>query len=79
VIIYLGRRTPIGILIGSVIFGLVEYISNYLQVASSIPSGLLLAMPFFVTVIALIAYSLIESNVRKGRFLHPRKEAPRAG
>jgi general nucleoside transport system permease protein len=70
VIIYLGRRTPIGILIGSVVFGLVEYISNYLQVASSIPSGLLLAMPFFVTVIALIVYSLIEGNIRKGRLLH---------
>lgn len=78
VIIYLGRRTPIGILIGSVVFGLVEYISNYLQVASSIPSGLLLAMPFFVTVVALIAYSLIEGNIRRGRFLHHRKEAPRA-
>ena len=73
VIIYLGRRTPIGILIGSVTFGLVEFISNYLQVASDIPSGLLLAMPFFVTVIALIVYSLIESNIRKGRSLHARK------
>lgn len=70
VIIYLGRRTPIGILIGSVVFGLVEYLSNYLQVASSIPSGLLLAMPFFVTVIALIVYSLIEANVRRSRLLH---------
>jgi general nucleoside transport system permease protein len=68
VIIYLGRRTPVGILIGSVVFGLVEYASNYLQVASSIPSGLLLAMPFFVTVIALVVYSLIEENIRKGRF-----------
>ena len=73
VIIYLGRRTPMGILIGSVVFGLVEYISNYLQVASSIPSGLLLAMPFFVTVIALVVYSLIEENIRKGRFLHGRR------
>lgn len=67
VIIYLGRRTPIGILLGSIVFGMVEFISNYLQVVSRIPSGLLLAMPFFVTVIALIVYSLIEGNVRKGR------------
>jgi simple sugar transport system permease protein len=74
VIIYLGRRTPVGILIGSVVFGLVEYLSNYLQVASHIPSGLLLAMPFFVTVIALIAYSLIEANIRRGRFLHARRQ-----
>lgn len=75
VIIYLGRRTPIGILIGSVVFGLVEYLSNYLQVASSIPSGLLLAMPFFVTVIALVVYSLIERNIRRGRFLHAKNQA----
>jgi ABC-type uncharacterized transport system permease subunit len=68
VIIYLGRRTPLGILIGSVVFGLVEFISNTLQATSSIPAGLLLAMPFFVTVIALIVYSLIEANVQRMRF-----------
>ncbi|MDP2790652.1 MAG: ABC transporter permease [Rectinemataceae bacterium] len=65
VIIYLGRRTPVGILLGSIIFGFVEFLSNYLQVVSSIPSGLLLAMPFFVTVIALVVYSLIENGTRK--------------
>ena len=31
VIIYLGRRTPIGILLGSIVFGLVGFVSNYLQ------------------------------------------------
>ncbi len=67
VIIYLGRRTPLGILFGSIVFGLVEFASNYLQVVSDIPSGLLLAMPFFVTVIALVIYSLVESNLRKAR------------
>jgi len=67
VIIYLGRRTPLGILLGSIVFGLVEFASNALQATSSIPAGLLLAMPFFVTVLALIAYSLIEANVRRGR------------
>ena len=65
VIIYLGRRTPIGIVLGSIVFGFVEFLSNYLQAVSNIPSGLLLAMPFFVTVIALVVYSLIESNIRK--------------
>jgi ABC-type uncharacterized transport system permease subunit len=75
VIIYLGRRTPLGILLGSVVFGLVEFVSNYLQVASSIPSGLLLGMPFFVTVIALVVYGLIERSVRNSRFLHVRKPA----
>jgi general nucleoside transport system permease protein len=74
VIIYLGRRTPVGILLGSLVFGLVEFLSNYLQAVSSIPSGILLAMPFFVTVAALILYSLAESSVRKYRILTLRKE-----
>jgi general nucleoside transport system permease protein len=65
VIIYLGRKTPVGILVGSVIFGFVEYLSNYLQASSDIPSGLLLALPFFVTVIALVLYSVIEKGVER--------------
>jgi simple sugar transport system permease protein len=79
VIIYLGRRTPIGILLGSIVFGLVGFMSNYLQANSSIPGGLLLAMPFFVTVLALIAYSLIETGIRKGRFAQARKPAASGG
>ncbi|MGB9835021.1 MAG: hypothetical protein ACPLPW_08670, partial [bacterium] len=64
VVIYLGNRTPGGLLIGSLIFGLVEYLSNYLQASSNIPSGLLLALPFFVTVIAMIVYSILENRFR---------------
>lgn len=63
VIIYLGNRTPVGLLIGSVIFGFVEYISNYLQATSNIPAGLLLALPFFVTVIAMVVYSIFDSRI----------------
>jgi ABC-type uncharacterized transport system permease subunit len=63
VIIYLGNRTPLGILLGSIVFGLVEFVSNYLQAVSNIPGGLLLSLPFFVTVVVLIIYSLIERNV----------------
>jgi ABC-type uncharacterized transport system permease subunit len=75
VIIYLGRRTPFGILLGSIFFGFVEFLSNYLQAVSHIPSGLLLAMPFFVTVMALVVYSLVESNIRKSLAVRFRKEA----
>jgi ABC-type uncharacterized transport system permease subunit len=67
VIIYLGNRTPIGILIGSVVFGFVEYLSNLLQAISSIPAGLLLALPFFATVLALILYSVLEGRVLRRR------------
>jgi simple sugar transport system permease protein len=65
VIIYLGRKRPVGILIGSVIFGFVEYLSNNLQTTSDIPSGLLLSLPFFVTVLALVLYSIIEQGMAK--------------
>jgi general nucleoside transport system permease protein len=75
VIIYLGKRTPLGILLGSIVFGLVEYASNYLQAASSVPSGLLLAMPFFVTVIVLVIYSVAENNLRKARSMSLQKKA----
>ena len=64
VVIYLGNRTTGGLLIGSLIFGLVEYLSNYLQASSNIPSGLLLALPFFATVIAMIIYSVFENRFR---------------
>ena len=67
VIIYLGNRTPLGILIGSLVFGFVEYLSNLLQTTSSIPAGLLLAMPFFATVLALILYAVLESRLARRR------------
>jgi simple sugar transport system permease protein len=73
VIIYLGKKTPIGILLGSIVFGVVEFLSNDLQAISNVPSGLLLAAPFFVTVVVLIMYSLIESNLRKSRALFSRR------
>jgi ABC-type uncharacterized transport system permease subunit len=53
----------------------VEYASNYLQAASSVPSGLLLAMPFFVTVIVLVIYSVAENNLRKARSMSLQKKA----
>ena len=65
VIVYLGRMKPLGILIGSVVFGFVDYISNNLQATSNIPSGLLLSLPFFATVAALTLYSIVEMTMSK--------------
>ena len=65
VIVYLGRKKPLGILIGSVVFGFVEYMSNNLQTTSDIPPGLLLSMPFFATVVALVLYSVVEQTMSK--------------
>ena len=65
VIVYLGRMKPLGILIGSVVFGFVDYLSNSLQTTSNIPSGLLLSLPFFATVVALVLYSIGEQTISK--------------
>jgi len=65
VIVYLGRMKPLGILIGSIVFGFVEFMSNHLQTTSNIPSGLLLSLPFFATVIALVIYSIAEQTMSK--------------
>jgi len=66
-IIYLGKKTPMGVLLGAVIFGFVEYISNFLQAVSNFPAELLLSLPFFTTVGILIAFSIIEERYVKKR------------
>lgn len=63
-IIYLGKKTPVGVLIGAFLFGFVEYLSNLLQAISDFPSQLLLSLPFFSTVIILVVFSIIEERLR---------------
>ncbi|MBN2617360.1 MAG: ABC transporter permease [Spirochaetales bacterium] len=53
VIIYLGRKNPIGILIGCGIFSVAQIFSNYSQ-NHNVPSEFILALPYFLTLIALI-------------------------
>lgn len=56
VIIYLGRKNPIGILIGAIIFSTTQIFSNIGQ-NNSIPPDLILASPYILTLIALILTS----------------------
>lgn len=56
VIIYLGRKHPIGILIGTIIFSGTWVISNISQ-SQSIPTEIILATPYILTLIALILTS----------------------
>lgn len=58
VAIYLGNKTPFGILIASLIFGFAESFSNFAQGAINIPADFILAFPYIITVIAMIAYSI---------------------
>jgi simple sugar transport system permease protein len=55
VAIYLGHRNPIWIALSCLLFALAESLSNYIQGFSSIPPLLVLALPYAVTLISLIA------------------------
>jgi simple sugar transport system permease protein len=58
VAIYLGNKTPWGIVIAAFIFGFAESFSNYAQGATNIPADFILASPYLITVLAMIAYSV---------------------
>lgn len=59
VVIYLGNKTPLGILIASFVFGLAISFSNYAQGFMNIPADFVLAFPYIITVIAIIGYSAV--------------------
>jgi general nucleoside transport system permease protein len=58
VAIYLGNRNPAGIFIAAFVFGLAESFSNYAQGAIKIPVDFILAIPYVVTVVAMILYAI---------------------
>ena len=66
VVIYLGNKTPWGIVLASFVFGLAESLSNLAQGAARIPSDFILALPYVITVAAMIGYSIWRHS-RTGR------------
>ena len=62
----LGRNHPIGVVISSMFFGFAQAIGNALQ-GTAIKSQLTLALPYIVTVLALVFSS--------GKFYRKKKEA----
>jgi simple sugar transport system permease protein len=58
VAIYLGNMTPWGIAAASFVFGLAESLSNYAQGATQIPRDFILALPYLITVAAMILYAI---------------------
>lgn len=58
VAIYLGNKTPLGIVIASFIFGFAESFSNYAQGVMNVPADFILSIPYIVTVVAMIGYSI---------------------
>jgi simple sugar transport system permease protein len=58
VAIYLGNKTPWGIAIASLVFGLAESFSNYAQGIFNVPADFILALPYVITVAAMILYAI---------------------
>ena len=58
VIIYLGQKRPIGIFFAAMVFGLAESLSNYSQGIFQLPANLILSFPYFVSLGALVVYSI---------------------
>jgi ABC-type uncharacterized transport system permease subunit len=52
--IFVGRAKPVGTMIGCLIFGLASAVANELQL-KHLPSDLMLALPYVVTVLVLVA------------------------
>jgi len=62
VVIYLGGKTPFGILGAAFIFGLAESISNYAQGFMDIPADFILAFPYLITVVAMVIMSIVQQR-----------------
>jgi simple sugar transport system permease protein len=62
VVIFLGNKKPIGLLIASLVFGLSDAFSNYAQGAFNVPSDFILAIPYVVTLLAMLGYSMLEKK-----------------
>jgi general nucleoside transport system permease protein len=66
VAIYLGNKSPWGIVAASFLFGLAESFSNFAQGAMKVPVDFILALPYVITVAAMILYA-IWRHVRTGK------------
>jgi general nucleoside transport system permease protein len=60
VVIYLGGKTPFGILGAAFVFGLAESLSNYAQGFLDIPADFILAFPYIITVTAMVIMSIVK-------------------
>jgi len=66
VAIYLGNKTPHGIVIACLVFGFADSLSNHAQGAIDIPADFVRAFPYLITVAAMIAYSIVRHYRTRG-------------
>lgn len=65
VCIYLGNRHPAGILVAALVFAVAEDIAVAAQGYLSVPPTVLLGLPYFLTVVAMIVYSAVRAHRRR--------------
>jgi simple sugar transport system permease protein len=58
VVIFLGLRRPLGLIVAAFVFGVAESFSNYAQGLFNVPADFILAMPYVLTLLAMIAVSV---------------------
>jgi len=64
--VYLGGRTPAGVMYASLLFGLADALANQLG-SLNIPPQVVLAIPYVVTVVALVFHNVRVENARVAR------------
>jgi simple sugar transport system permease protein len=60
VIVFLGNKRPVGLFVASLLFAVAESLSNFSQGFLTLPSQIILAFPYIISVLALILYSIWE-------------------
>ncbi|ABV32907.1 MULTISPECIES: ABC transporter permease [Pseudothermotoga] len=63
VAVILGGEKPVNVMVVSFFFGLITSLSNVLQTSTKLPSDLLMSLPYFATVLAMVLYSLTRKRV----------------
>lgn len=66
VIVFLGYRTPVGLALAALFFGVIEAVSVRAQSVLGVPPTVLLALPYLLTVAAFVSYSAIRRYRIKG-------------
>jgi simple sugar transport system permease protein len=65
VVIFLGGRKPPGLLAAAFVFGLAEAFSNYAQGVLKIPADFILALPYALTLLAMVGVSIYTRSKTK--------------
>jgi len=58
VVIFLGGRRPLGLIAAALVFGVAESFSNYAQGLFNVPADFILAMPYLLTLLAMVLVSV---------------------